>query len=149
MFFHAFDEPSLQGWQSGVFYADGTPKTSLDTVAQATRDSRGAVIVKCPGLQLTPQGKVVFPHGTALKKTPLKISVTCDVDCTVYARVERLPKGSTTLGVYGKALAGIKTALTFPARRLAPGTYRFTVRLTAPVNTGPRSVLTSDSYTLG
>ena len=27
--FHAFDETSLPAWQSGLYYADGTPKTSL------------------------------------------------------------------------------------------------------------------------
>src|SRR5207253_716958 len=105
LIFHAFDEPNLQGWQSGVFYADATAKSSLDAVARATRDSRGAVVAKCAGLQLTPQAKVAFPRGTGLSRVPLKLSVTCDVDCTIYARLEKLPKGSTTLAAYGKALA--------------------------------------------
>jgi len=32
LFFHLLDEPSLVGWQSGVRYVDGTPKTSLAPV---------------------------------------------------------------------------------------------------------------------
>jgi hypothetical protein len=31
--FHVWDEPDLLGWQSGVYYADHTPKTSRDAVA--------------------------------------------------------------------------------------------------------------------
>lgn len=31
--FHVWDEPDLLGWQSGLYYADRTPKTSQDTFA--------------------------------------------------------------------------------------------------------------------
>ena len=30
--FHVWDEPNLLGWQSGLYYADGTPKSSRDTL---------------------------------------------------------------------------------------------------------------------
>jgi len=44
LFFHLRDEPSLAGWQSGVRYADGTPKASLapvrDAVSAATHGCR-------------------------------------------------------------------------------------------------------------
>ena len=35
LFFHLRDEPRLEGWQSGVRYASGTPKASHDAVAAA------------------------------------------------------------------------------------------------------------------
>jgi hypothetical protein len=35
LLFHVQDEPLLAGWQSGEFYADGTPKSSLEPVRQA------------------------------------------------------------------------------------------------------------------
>ncbi len=35
LIFHVQDEPLLAGWQSGVFYADGTPKASLPQVRAA------------------------------------------------------------------------------------------------------------------
>ena len=146
MILHAYDESTLGpsgGWQSGVFYADGTPKTSLPAMQQATRDERGGTIARCPGLALTPQGTALYPSGKPLQTMPLKVVVTCDLDCNVYARLEKLPKHSTTMAVGGRAFAGVKTTFTFPARRLAPGQYRFTVRLTAPVNVGPPSLLTS------
>ena len=35
LFFHVSDEPQLERLQTGVFYADDTPKSGLETVAQA------------------------------------------------------------------------------------------------------------------
>ena len=31
--FHVWDEPDLLGWQSGLYYADQTPKSSRDAFA--------------------------------------------------------------------------------------------------------------------
>jgi hypothetical protein len=151
MILHAFDESTLGpsgGWQSGVFYADGTPKASLPAMQEAGRAARGGTVARCAGLQLTPQAKVAYPVGRALRSVPLKLSLTCDLDCNVLARLEKLPSHSTTFAVYTHALAGARTTVTFPARRVAPGTYRFTVRLTAPVNVGPPSLLASDTIVI-
>ena len=35
LLFHSHDEPALTGFQSGVYYVDGTPKASLDPVRRA------------------------------------------------------------------------------------------------------------------
>ena len=35
LFFHVSDEPQLERLQTGVFYADDTPKTSLEAIAHA------------------------------------------------------------------------------------------------------------------
>ena len=37
LFFHSHDEPALAGWQSGVYYVDGSPKSSLEPVRTAVR----------------------------------------------------------------------------------------------------------------
>ena len=44
LFFHAFDETALDRFQSGLYYADGTPKSSLAAVRDAVRDARGGVM---------------------------------------------------------------------------------------------------------
>ena len=141
--FHAFDESALDRWQSGVYYADGTPKSSLPVVASAIRDVRGGVISRCPELALTPNGKVAYPHGPALSKVPLRVTLTCDIDCNYRVRLEKLLNHSTTLGVSGRARAGTVTRIALPARRVRHGRYRFTVRLTAPVNVGTPMMLAS------
>jgi hypothetical protein len=40
--FHSVDEPDLRGWQSGLYYADGTPKPSLPVVRRAIRELRAS-----------------------------------------------------------------------------------------------------------
>ena len=48
LFFHLLDEPSLVGWQSGVRYVDGSPKTSLAAVHAAAGDAAaGRLDVHC------------------------------------------------------------------------------------------------------
>jgi hypothetical protein len=48
LFFHLRDEPSLTGWQSGVRYADGSPKRSLTPVDRAIDEAKqGAFDEQC------------------------------------------------------------------------------------------------------
>jgi hypothetical protein len=50
LLFHVQDEPALSGWQSGEFYADGSPKSSLLTVRAAVRRAQQAKPADCrPG----------------------------------------------------------------------------------------------------
>jgi hypothetical protein len=47
LIFHVSDEPDLDRWQSGVFYADDTPKSSLPVVQRAIRSLQAAGIPSC------------------------------------------------------------------------------------------------------
>jgi hypothetical protein len=47
MFFHVTDEPDLDRWQSGVYYADDTPKTSLAPVRAAALAARNGNLTRC------------------------------------------------------------------------------------------------------
>lgn len=40
LIFHLLDEPDLNRWQSGVYYADGEPKSSRDEVRKAAQETR-------------------------------------------------------------------------------------------------------------
>ena len=40
--FHVQDEAALAAWQSGEYYVDGTPKSSLPAVAAAAASCTGA-----------------------------------------------------------------------------------------------------------
>jgi hypothetical protein len=135
--FHAFDESDLDRFQSGLYYTDATPKTSLPAVKDAARKVHGGVIAKCAGLQLTPNARVAYPRIQAIALGTAAIAVTCDIDCIVYTRLEKATTHTTTLAKRAIALAGVRTLVPFPQRRIAPGQYRFTIRLTAPVNPGP------------
>ena len=45
--FHTFDEPGLNGWQSGLYFADGTPKPSLRAFRRAVSDLRKGRFPAC------------------------------------------------------------------------------------------------------
>src|SRR5919198_963996 len=136
--FHSVDETDLDRWQSGLYYADGTPKTSLAPTRAAVLAARRGIVARCPGLQLPVKAKLDRP---AASNPRFSFRLTCDIDCTYRARLERLPQHSTTMVKSGRAVGGKPLRVAFPARKLAPGPYRFTVRLVAPVNPGtPRSL---------
>ena len=134
-----FDEPGLPQWQSGVYYADGTtPKTSRAVLQAAAAASRRGVVTRCAGLQLPIKATL-----TGLSRVVLqaRASLRCDLDCTYYARVEKLPAHSTTQVLRGTAVGGFPARLVFLPLRLAPGSYRITAAVRATVNPGPPTVL--------
>jgi hypothetical protein len=67
--FHLIDEPTLAGWQSGLYYADETPKLSAQTVTSWLLRTGGACSGKTqpwlplgvPAAQAGPQGSAGWP----------------------------------------------------------------------------------------
>lgn len=47
LFFHLRDEKNRAGWQSGSFYWDGSPKSSMPAIRQAVMDAREGSIANC------------------------------------------------------------------------------------------------------
>jgi hypothetical protein len=45
--FHTFDEANLAGWQSGLYFADRTPKPSLPAFRRAVADLRNGKLASC------------------------------------------------------------------------------------------------------
>ena len=130
LFFHAFDDTDLQQWQSGVYYADGTPKQSLPVVRAAAAQSRRGVIAHCDGLALTPRlTYLVWPRVAQLRHGIVRVLFTCDIDCTYAATIG-------TRRLTGTATGGIRKTVAF-AGHVRKGTYSVRLTLTAPVNPGP------------
>jgi hypothetical protein len=125
--FHAVDERDLTGWQSGLYYADDTPKSSLAAVAQAFNDSRQGIIAHCSDLQLTIHPKV-SQRGAVL-------TLTCDLYCSYVAQLYRLP-GRLLVTKRGRAAGGKPTTLPLRVPTKA-GTYRLRLSAVALVNPGP------------
>ena len=144
LFFHAVDESNLDRWQSGMYYADGTPKPSLAAVEDATRDARGGVIAKCPGLSLSPRAKVVYPRGKSLKKVPLKVRTHVRHRLQLPRAARALPaRLDDPLDAREGARRRREDACACRHAGSRAGDYRFTVTLTAPLNTGPPTQLVS------
>jgi hypothetical protein len=126
LLFHLQDEPALSGWQSGEFYVDGTPKTSLYPVRSAAFGVHRGIVAGCPGLLLTP--KLVLTAGKP-DKTGIKVTLTCSLDCTYTVTLDSRRLTGTAIGKTPKTLL-FKGAL-------RAGLHRVTATGVVPVNTGP------------
>jgi hypothetical protein len=128
--FHSLDETDLASWQSGVYYADGTPKSSLPAVKLALDESRRGVVAQCPGLMLS-----VWPK---VKQRGTVLTLTCDLDCAYVAQLYRLP-GKLLVAKHGRAVGGRPTTLPLRVPK-AKASYRLRLTAVAPVNPGPSTL---------
>jgi hypothetical protein len=134
--FHLWDEKSLKRWQSGVYYADHTPrKVTLTAVQKATGQARRGVLARCAGLALIPRVQALkWPRGTIASGKPLSFQLKCSIDCAFTARVVTT-KGKTVFSFTGRAIGKQLTRVPVKAR-LKPGRYRLQLSLVAPLNPG-------------
>ena len=100
--------------------------------------ARRGIVARCAGLRLPVKAKL---DRASARNPRFSFRLNCDLDCAYRARVERLPQHSTVMVKRGVAVGGKSLRVAFAPRKLAPGRYRFTVRVTASVNPGePRSL---------
>ena len=133
LLFHARDELGLSGWQSGLYYADATPKASLGVVRETMDAIAGATLGKC-ALPIKPV--VAFTPRTR------RISLRCDRDCVYRARLVRLPAGSVTAWRNGRLAAGKRLAFQL-GTKVAVGEYKLSVTFVHATRPGPAVVRAS------
>ena len=96
--------------------------------------SESGVVAHCTGLQLPVKAKL---DRASTRNPRFSFRLSCNIDCTYRARLEKLPQHSTVMVSRGVAAGGKPLRVAFAPRELAPGRYRFTVRVVASVNPGP------------
>lgn len=149
LLFLSRDERARPAWQSGVYYVDGSAKTSLPRVTEALDRTTGGSIARCPGVQLAVRTTYLrFGTRSAAKRGVFRVSLECSLDCLYQVRLERVPTRSTKLARKGRAEVGELVRVDLGARRLAPGQYRYTLRLVHPVNPGPPTIRQGPAFTL-
>ena len=131
--FLTIDDARRVGWQSGFYYPDKTPKTTLPLMKAAARQSRGGVVARCAGLQLTPTVDRFGPFGSNGR---YGVNFRCSIDCTADIQLQRVSDRKVVAKITGKALGGVYSVVRLPRRNLTPGAYRFVVSFYAPVNRG-------------
>ena len=127
LLFHVQDEKPLAAWQSGEFYVDGTPKTSLYPVRGSAASVHRGIAATCPGMQLTP--KVTLVPGTTTARG-LPVQLTCSFDCSYTLQLDA---GGT---LKGTATGSTPKPLLFHGR-IAAGRHTLTATATAVANAGP------------
>jgi hypothetical protein len=137
MLFHVEDEAGLPGWQSGLFFADGTPKSSLDPVRAAAAAARAGTLTACPdatapvvtmgalaGGTLTVQasddvgvGKVELYANGALVGTDFAAPYTFTLPALPKGRLALLVKAYDAAGNVGQATVALRLRAALAAHR--------------------------------
>ena len=82
LLFHSHDENALLSWQSGVYYADGTPKASFWAVRDSLDRTRGGSIARCDGLAIdVGLTQVRFPGPREFTRGMRDTRFRCTSDC--------------------------------------------------------------------
>jgi hypothetical protein len=127
LLFHVQDEASLAAWQSGVYYVDGSEKTSLGPVRDAAAEVRRGVIATCASLQITPKLTLKAAKPTA---TATRVQLTCDVDCRYTVTLDGRRR------VTGTAVGGTPKTLAFYTAKRTKGRHTAVAKAAAAKNAG-------------
>ncbi|MGH3109662.1 MAG: hypothetical protein ACRDQT_01940, partial [Gaiellaceae bacterium] len=136
LLFLSRDERARPAWQSGVYYVDGTAKTSLTRVTEALDRSTGGSIARCPGVALPVRASLLrFGTRSAAKRGAFRSTFRCSLDCVYRLRLEDAITQRTVRARRGRAEVGetIRVDLGKPRLR-SRHPYRYTLRLVHPVN---------------
>jgi hypothetical protein len=148
LIFQARDERERPGWQSGVRYVDGSPKSSLPRVTEALDRTTGGSITRCPGLQLIVRpAQLRFGTRVNARRGIYRASMRCSLDCAYELRVVKVG-GATKMVRRGRANVGEPVQVEFANRRLNRGAYRYRLKLVHPVNPGPPTIRESPTFRL-
>ncbi|MGA9762037.1 MAG: D-glucuronyl C5-epimerase family protein [Gaiellaceae bacterium] len=124
------------GDQSGLYYADGSAKTSESTVAAAAALAERGTLEVCPGLQASVVAKTLaYPLGFS-NQSPPWVMLACSRDCAYLVTLERAD-GKPVRVKRGALQADVTTTLTISGPALSAGKYRLRVRIVAGTSPGP------------
>ena len=146
LIFHVTDERDANAWQSGVYYPDDTPKTSMDALragALAAQDGTGA---ECAKPKTASNFESVVFHQPPAEPGPLQIDLTCASACTYRAQLIDLHDGTAVATVDG-AGTGLQ-AISLPGDNRPTGDYQYTVRTFATGKPGTAVVRSSRPFTI-
>jgi hypothetical protein len=124
MIFHVVDESALAAWQSGPFYADGTPKSSLPAIHDAAVAAESGSAAQCPD------------------RTPPSVTLSTANGAISAIASDNIGVGKVSLTVNGRP-AGVRYAAPYAFSWLPshPGRYTLVVRAAdASGNVGRRVV---------
>jgi hypothetical protein len=144
LFFGLQDEPNLDRWQAGLMRANGSPRPSYSTVKAEIAETGG----NCVGTMrswrhsTTVDGaKARFPK---LRRVPRRVRswnflASADEDALFDAGIYRVTRGRSrvkarTLTRSGRLDAYKTRYVRFPARKLRPGKYVYSIRIRAEAN---------------
>ena len=165
--FHVSDERDARAWQSGLFYADDTPKPSLAPVRAAVRLAQEGRLARCRSpKRFGVLERVVFPEEerVAHDHEEWKVELECDGPCEYRASIRAVPEaepepepavangdrrtGAVLLASSGQVNSEEPHVAELPAERLPAGTYQYVIRVFQVRKPGTAVVRLSAPFTV-
>ena len=105
LIFHVVDERDARAWQSGIYYSNGTPKSSLAAVRAGALAAQDGTLAAC-GMDKTTSNlsDVVFHEPAVSAPASLETDFSCALACSYQARVINADTGQVVAGATGKAI---------------------------------------------
>ncbi|HSP74204.1 MAG TPA: hypothetical protein VLN26_17665 [Gaiellaceae bacterium] len=146
LIFHVVDESDANAWQSGVYYADDTPKTSMDGVRQAALAARDGSVAQCAAAKTASSLESVVFHDPPAAPGPLQIDLSCSSACAYRVQVLDVQTGEGAVEAGGDAVG--EQTVSIPAESLAPGTYQYVLRVFTDGKPGTATMRYSRPFTI-
>jgi hypothetical protein len=141
LFFLLRDEPDLERWQAGLLRADGSPRSSFDSVKAELARSNGRCAGQFRSWRHTARvvgARLRFPRKRVLPARRLALALVANAaedataESTLYRGKRRILRTRTTVKAYRSRVIRVKA-------RFRPGRYTLRVTLRASLNPARRS----------
>ncbi len=127
LIFHVADERDARAWQSGVYYSDGTPKSSLAAVRAAAGAAQAGTLATCPGNARPALDDVVFREPAAGSAGQFALEIACTLPCAYRAELLDAQTGASVGTASGDAVGAETVRLPVPP--LPAGSYQYALRV--------------------
>ena len=137
LLFHTEDERALVSWQSGVYYADATPKASFWAVKDSLDRARGGSIARCDGVALDVRlTNLRFPGPREFSSGKRDVRFRCTYDCSWELVATRSTTGAVAARVRGHGRYARTIVASLKGRKLGRAPLRLSLTVVHPVNPG-------------
>jgi hypothetical protein len=148
LIFHVVDERDARAWQSGLYYGNGRPKTSLPAVRAAALAAQSGTLAQCDQSKTTANvDDVVFSAPSADAPGTLQTGFTCNLPCTYRLQVLDATTGKPVASAGGKAVG--LTTVKIPTTELQAGQYEYALRAFKCGKPGTAETRFSTSFAFG
>jgi hypothetical protein len=127
LIFHVSDERDARAWQSGVYYANGTPKSSLASIRNASLAAQSGVLAHCATVKTTHNLTGVTFHDPTTTPSALNVDLTCTLPCSYQLRVLDASTGTAVASADSNAVGN--QTITIPTAGLDAGSYQYALRV--------------------
>jgi len=147
LIFHVADERDARAWQSGVYYTNGTPKSSFDAVRDGALAAHDGMLAHCSKSKTTSNlGDIVFYEPSTAEPRTLKLDFSCALPCSYEAQVIDAQTGEVVADEAGKAV-GVQT-VAIPADSVQAGSYQYVLHVLKCGKPGTAEARYSRPFTL-